>query len=48
MNKISTINSIVEVGLMSDLIVKSGPNSGANTSPKNVFVMGELHYLSLS
>ena len=46
MNKFSTINSIVEVGLVSDLMVKSGPNSGgANTSPKNAFVMGEFALL---
>ena len=54
MNKFSTINSIVEVAPVSELMVKSNISSGAaggaspassNTSSQKVFVMGEFSLL---
>src|ERR1051326_466971 len=53
MNKFSTINSIVEVASVSDLMIKSNGNGGTvagassanNTNPQNVFVMGEFSLL---
>jgi len=53
MNKFSTINSIVEVASVSDLMIKSNGNGGMvagassanNTNPQNVFVMGEFSLL---
>jgi Domain of Unknown Function (DUF1259) len=53
MNKFSTINSIVEVASVSDLMIKSygnggtvaGASSANNTNPQNVFVMGEFSLL---
>jgi Domain of Unknown Function (DUF1259) len=56
MNKFSTINSIVEVGAISDLMVKSNASGGgsssvggasapSNTSSQQVFAMGEFSLL---
>jgi hypothetical protein len=53
MNKFSTINSIVEVASVSDLMTKSnggggtaaGASSVINTNAQNVFVMGEFSLL---
>jgi Domain of Unknown Function (DUF1259) len=57
MNKFSTINSIVEVASVSDLMTKQGGNAGGNnitqgsssasgnTSSQRVFVMGEFSLL---
>jgi hypothetical protein len=53
MNKFSTINSIVEVASMSDLMNKSGtgaasassPVAANNTTGQKVFVMGEFGLL---
>jgi hypothetical protein len=56
MNKFSTINSIVEVASVSDLMTKSngggggggtvgGASSANNANPQNVFVMGEFSLL---
>jgi hypothetical protein len=56
MNKFSTINSIVEVASVSDLMTKSNGGGGStavggassvssNTNPQKVFVMGEFSLL---
>ena len=57
MNKFSTINSIVEVASVSDLMTKSNGAAGgstavggassasSNTNPQKVFVMGEFSLL---
>jgi uncharacterized protein (DUF2147 family) len=54
MNKFSTVNSIVEVAPISDLMIKSnasssaaagGASSSSNINPQKVFVMGEFSLL---
>jgi Domain of Unknown Function (DUF1259) len=54
MNKFSTVNSIVEVARISDLMIKSnasssaaagGASSSSNINPQKVFVMGEFSLL---